>query len=135
MAPQAGDGGAPYLQHSSGNRQTLCNFFRLLRQSSDLIDVTEAVGSCRSVCGVVIRMTLLTWKRVTWKRVRKYVHEQGRRRRNCWLNRRLKMLRQRSHYVSLSGLTLEERERQVLADIAAIKLGNRVAELEAKRLL
>ena len=34
---------------------------------------------------------------------------------------------------SLSGMTLEERERQVLADIAAIKLENRVAELEAER--
>ena len=33
----------------------------------------------------------------------------------------------------LSNMTLEERERQVLTDIAAIKLENRVAELELER--
>ena len=34
---------------------------------------------------------------------------------------------------SLSSITLEERERHVLAEIEAIELENRVAELEAER--
>ena len=34
---------------------------------------------------------------------------------------------------SLSGMTLEERERQLMVEITAIKLENRVVELEAER--
>ena len=33
---------------------------------------------------------------------------------------------------SLSGMTLEDRERQVMAEINAIKLENRIAELQAE---